>query len=489
MLNYIHKASNKGSVMDHSKFKFNRVFSMPMYKNMKIKLGEMSFSKDFISDTRGDLYPVRKKSADCAERIEHGKYILEGGEVSRMICRHFPFASYEVTFSGECGEAGFLFDLCGIAVASVTVCGGDILYSCGETKAKYAIPSALVQSENTLIISCRPGAFDIYLKINKKPEFVQTIHEDAFKVSNMRSVFSDSYTFLKVSGNVTVLSAVSYIDNGISIADIRPIKYENGDVICERGRICFTASVRLQEGAFCGIFSWLCGTAEFELTGAVFYDCGDGVWHNYLAPVIIYNRDKKNWTVWVSSFEHKHILACGIFDGDPRFGINVIDVHLMEEAKNDSDISEFLGFRGDEDPDLYYDADTGRWLLAICRLDPATRSYVYVFFESYEPTRNFKYIGRGHDGAETGGSFVKINGELCFVCGNDFNKTSEYRIYRNGGVELAEFNYPDGGFRGWGSVFPVSAGSRVRYYWLTFDRHNGSRYNWSYGNLYCFEMI
>jgi hypothetical protein len=31
-------------------------------------------------------------------------------------------------------------------------------------------------------------------------------------------------------------------------------------------------------------------------------------------------------------------------------------------------------------------------------------------------------------------------------------------------------------------------GSRIRRFWLTFDRHNGSDYEWSYGNLYCFEL-
>ena len=51
----------------------------------------------------------------------------------------------------------------------------------------------------------------------------------------------------------------------------------------------------------------------------------------------------------------------------------------------------------------------------------------------------------------------------------------------------AKFNFPDGGFRGWGTVIPVKQGTRTRYYWLTFDRHRGSDYNWSYGNLYCFE--
>lgn len=51
----------------------------------------------------------------------------------------------------------------------------------------------------------------------------------------------------------------------------------------------------------------------------------------------------------------------------------------------------------------------------------------------------------------------------------------------------AKFDFDDGGFRGWGTIIPVELGSRKRYFWLTFDRHKGSNYNWSYGNIYCFE--
>ena len=60
--------------------------------------------------------------------------------------------------------------------------------------------------------------------------------------------------------------------------------------------------------------------------------------------------------------------------------------------------------------------------------------------------------------------------------------------YLRRGIDLAlSCDYDDGGFRGWGTVIPVKQGTRTRYYWLTFDRHKGSDYNWSYGNLYCFE--
>ena len=73
------------------------------------------------------------------------------------------------------------------------------------------------------------------------------------------------------------------------------------------------------------------------------------------------------------------------------------------------------------------------------------------------------------------------------MCGNNFNARSEYRIYSKDGMREAKFRYPDGGFRGWVCVIPVTLGDRKRYFWLTFDRHNGSSYNWSYGNFYCFE--
>jgi len=104
-----------------------------------------------------------------------------------------------------------------------------------------------------------------------------------------------------------------------------------------------------------------------------------------------------------------------------------------------------------------------------------------------KPFEGYTCIGMGHPGEETGGSFVKIDGELHFVCGNSFSMVSDYRIYRADGMHNAHFDFPDGGFRGWGTVIPVRQGSCIRYYWLTFDRHNGSDYNWSYGNFYCFE--
>ncbi len=465
---------------------FKRKFSVSMYKNLKIKLGEMTFSKDFVSDTRGDLYPVMQKSDDCVESIENNLYTIRKGTVKRLFCQFFPFATYEVTGNFSEGEVGFCFKLANTE-ARITVIDNKLTYTC-ETRCEEVGLPGFVKAECTLIVSCRPGAFDVYLKNNGKPEYLCTFYDGAFQDSNQYSLFSNGYVFLLASRNVIVREVLSYIDNGVSIADIRPIKYENGEVLQEQGNIYFTASVRMQEGTFQGVFSWVPGTAEFRMTGALCYDCGDGKWRGYVAPVILYHRDKKQWYVWVSSFEHEHILAHAAFEGDPRFGVNVVDVEIMRKASDTSDISAFAGFKGDEDPDFFYDKENDRWIMAICRLNPKTKQYVYVFFESKYPFEGYTYIGQGYDGAETGGSFVKIDGELFFVCGNDFKATSEYRIYSKHGMQKAKFNYPDGGFRGWGTVIPIKKGSRTRYFWLTFDRHNGSKYNWSYGNIYCFEL-
>ena len=253
---------------------WKRKFSTSTYKNFKIKLGEMSFLKDFTTTTRGDLYPIIKKSEDASESIESNSYSVKKGFVKRLFCQLFPFATYEATFLSD-GEVGFCFAL-GDTPASITVYNGSLNYSFGNRKDSVKTPLPIA-NERTLIVSCRPGAFDVYLKRCGKAEYFHTFYEEAFKTSNDYSVFSDSYVYLSASEGACVKEVLSYIDSGVSIADVRPIKYENGEVLNESGRIYFSASVRMQESSFQGIFSWIPGTAELAMTGAVFYDIGDGV--------------------------------------------------------------------------------------------------------------------------------------------------------------------------------------------------------------------
>lgn len=470
--------------MDLCSTEFKRKCSTSLYKNLKLSLAEMAFFKDFVNDTRGDLYPVLQKEETCLEKVQHNLYTIEMGGIKRLFCQFFPYATYEITAKIQNGEAGFCFCLPDTE-ARVIMTNTQLIYVCGAEKAAVKLPD-YVREEATLIVSCRPGAFDVFFKTNEKAEFFHTFRETQFDNSNDQKVFQSSIVALW-GKNCMIKEVRSYIDSGISLADMRSIRYENGDVMIEQGKIYLTASIRMQAEMFQGIFSWTPGTAEFALTGALFYDSGDGKWCGDVAASVLYHRAEKRWYLWVCSFAHDHILGHAVFDGDPRFGVNVVDLQLMERANAENSIEDFVGFTGDEDPDFFYDNKDQIWRMAICRVDPKTRLYRYVFFQSDKPFDGYQYVGCGKDGAETGGSFVKMNGELCFLCGNDYRAVSDYRIYKKEGMCRAKFNYPDGGFRGWGTLLPIKMGSRTRYFWLTFDRHNGSDYNWSYGNVYVFE--
>ncbi len=465
---------------------WHRLFSLSFYKNQKLPMGEMSFVKDFVTDTRGDLYPVITKSDDCVESIKENAYHISTGSVERLLGQYFPYASYEITYTTNHGRCGFVFHIPGAKVS--IVCSNDCLTFTEDNRTE-TLPLPATASERTLIVTCRKQFFDVYFVENGLARFFHTYAAESFTDSIRQSVFQRGHADIYAEGCVDITAASFYIDCGVGQADLRPVHYENGDILHENGKIYLTFSIRMQENGFQAIYSWVPGTTQLELVGAIFFDCGDGCWRNYLASSLLYDRNAKIWYVWVSAFENQVRLACGRSIGDPRFGINVMDVTVMEPAGPEDTYESFKGYKGDEDPDFYYNEDEKLWYMAVCRLDPETRKYRYAFFTSENPLSGYQYIGAALPGSETGGSFVTIDGERCFVCGNDFDKRANYRIYNKSGMEDAVFDYDDGGFRGWGSVIPVQMGSRTRYFWITFDRHKGSDYNWSYGNIYCFEGI
>ena len=471
---------------------FKRKFSFSAYKNHKILMSEMTFTKDFVTDKRGDLYPILYKSDDCQESVVYNRYHLHGGSIKRWTAQFFPYSTYEMTAHTPNGKSGFCFSIPNGQTEILT--DGQKLYINTASKSisacdEISVPD-WVNDTWTMLISCRPGAFDIFFKRNEQPIFFHSFLTEIFDNSSHQDVFMNGAVAVSAEGTAVLYAVSSYVDCGGSQADMRAIRYENGQVMLEQGKIYLTMSIRIQEKYFQAIFSWVPGTAQLEMTGALFFDSGDGNWCGDISSSILYHRQWRKWLLWVVSFNHDHVLGHASFEGDPRFGVNVIDIELMEQAPAGTPITTFTGILHDEDPDFFYDEAQDKWFMAICRLDPSIDNrYRYIFFESSSPFEGYKYIGQSLEGTETGGSFVKIKGEQLFVCGNDFALTSNYRIYSKDGMENAKFDLPDGGFRGWGTLIPVPQGSRIRYYWITFDRHNHSDYKWSYGNLYCFEAI
>ena len=326
--------------MKFSDMTFKRRFSLTLYKNRRLKLGEMSFLKDFVNDRRGDLYPVLLTQGDYQETVSGGRYAFvartEGARVTRLLGGHFPYATYEAVVEELEGQCGFTFmspdSSCEILFA---VRAGRVVCAMGACQ----IDSGISFDRGTrLIVTSRRECFDIYIDTGSYPAYAGTFHAPGFENMAHYDVFTQTTAALTVCGGAVVRSVQFYMDCGVSQADMRPIRYENGEIMVENGKIYLTMSVRMQEGCYQGVFSWTPGTCELELTGTLFYDAGDGVWGNEVAASILYHRAQKQWYVWVCAFSHDHVLGHGVASGDVRFGVNVLDITLIEKmTEQDAD--------------------------------------------------------------------------------------------------------------------------------------------------------
>lgn len=469
---------------------FYRRFALALDRNsLKLPLGRMDLQKGFVSETRGDPYPLLSKGEGTEEAIKDGKYKVSG-EASRLLGGHFPYASYEIGFEKLAGAAGIGIETASGAASFLLTNDALVMRDGGkETRLPLGVP---FEAHDALVLTFRGAKCDIYRKRNGYFTYLATFESEALKDILSEDVWSRAHASLTIKGEAIVEKAEFYLEAGIAVADIRVMKYESGEPVTENGRIFFTVSLRLQEGCRQGVLSWLPGTADWRLEGALFYDAGDGLTCGDVAASATFDRRTGEWIVWMCSFSHDHVLARTKTREDIRFGLHILDVECLEKLPEGASDETFGGKTGDEDPDLIWNEKENCWYFAICRLteDEKGRGYRYFFYKSDDPMQKFTYLYHMPTGEDTGGSFVPTRDGLYFCCGSSFDRRADYRLYRLPEMESYEnlqFDYDDGGFRGWGTLVPVGEGKRARWYHLTFDRARASDYNWSYGNLYCFE--
>ena len=482
--------------MNFSDMTFKRQFSLNFRKNLKVAMSKMTFTSSFTDTVRGDLYPIIEKQGNVAENICSSVYSVNSndGYIQRLMSSFFPFATYKMDINHMVGYAGFVFRY-GSSKVEVLLESGEwesyISFTQGGETQRFALNFELPK-KISLIVTSRKGTFDLYVGYGGSIDYVGSAVAPDFADSNLEAFYKNTKVDIKLAGSVSISGAESYVDCGIGQADVRPFRYENGDIFMESGKVFIAFSVRAECGGYQGVLSWVPGTAEFEMTGAVFFAIGNGRIYNDVASAFVYDRNDKIWRVWQRSGAGGHVLAYSEFKADVRYGVNIVDVKplpLMTAENLDDHV--LLGKKGDEDPDFMYDEKRKKWLFALCRIIEETKKYQYCFFESDRPDGGYEFIGQGPAGEETGGSIVKLDGKIYFVCGNDFKATSSYRVYEWGKFDSFKplvSDYPDGGFRGWGTVMPIDMGTRRRFFWLTFDRKlMNPNHNWSYGNLYLFE--
>ena len=342
---------------------FHRLFSINPYRSLRMKLCEMSFCKDWPHTDRGEPYPiVREVGAALGEKVEDGRIAFsadEPGERARLIGRFFPYASSEVcvdALDGEGARVGLEFavrsgrgspytaaDAPGLCVfveragAEVCVCHEEFVG--GRSLGVVRHGTRAFTPGGLLFVSAHGAFFDVSLG----REFVCTIQAEGFSDICRRSAFMNAgvslYVALPAGGRAAVSRAESFLDGGLSHADMKPVRYEDGTPILENGRLFLTLSSRLQAGAYQYVVSWNPSTCELRPEGAIFFDYGDGRWCADVAISLIYHRERREWLFWATAFSHGHILCHGTSAGDPRFGITVLDATLMEAQKPGSDVS------------------------------------------------------------------------------------------------------------------------------------------------------
>ncbi len=526
---------------------FRRKFSVNPYKTLRMKLGEMSFWKDWLNTDRGDPYPVIGHACEGSlnEITGDGRLTVRNPSESsaglaRLLGQHFPYASYElVIHTIEDADAGFLIRANPgtrssyteedapelrvsllhngegnyVRIAYERIIGG---ISLGEIVDETEYPYT---SGMSLILTCRGKFFDIYLRNDKRPYPRLTLDLPEFAEITKHGTFVNAVAALwyrvAPNGCFTADAVEFYLDAGVSHADMKTVRYEDGTPMMSEGKLFVTLSSRLEAGGFQSVISWNPSTAEFKMEGAIFFDCGDDRWCADVASSILYNRNTGEWYIWACAFSHGHILCHGTSIADLRYGINVIDaermpVETLETSDKTadalaaqagaavsttatlSDDTLWLAKSGDEDPDFVYDRETGKWYMTICRgvSENGGTHYRYFLFESDQPFSGYTFVDKTLTGSNTGGSIVRVGGKLHFVCGSNFDKRACYHVYDLDDLAKVEYircDYDDGGFRGWGTIIPVPCGRRTKYLWMTFDRHGGSSYNWSYGNIYVYE--
>ncbi len=288
--------------MDLNNVTFKRRFSINFYRNLSIPISEMSFHKDWINANSGDPYPVLQLDGKVSELVQNGEYSVtsqSGGEICRLLGNFFPYATYDLEVKDfKNSSYGFhFFNEDGFSL--------KILANKDNVNIKYKDKDlTFVPLDNgALSVTFRSGGVSIYSKNDSSDNLIADVSIEELKDLTTSTSFRNTrvgiIALLCENGSVKIKSVSSRITAGISQADIKPIKYENGEVMLDNGTVYLTVSARQQVGCYQVILSWCPTTSDFRMESAIFYDCGDGKWSNDVALSLIFDRNTKKWIYWM----------------------------------------------------------------------------------------------------------------------------------------------------------------------------------------------
>jgi hypothetical protein len=267
-----------------------------------------------------------------------------------------------------------------------------------------------------------------------------------------------------------------YLSSGTGQADPKVLHYEDGAPIIVNHKIWLAMTTRGYDpipSSHQGIYCYDLATKEWQLTGDMSFDNGDGLKRPWHATDVFFDRNDCKWKFLTVSHGDDHKLYFGICNKDPRFGITENTAHVLN-----------CGINQGEDPSIIYDDNAKKWRLAMCR--SVSGGFNTVLLESAEWNGAYTQIAVNEATSSTGILLQKVGGEYAVFQGRgnanyeilsypDLIKRDVLRVY----PLLTDRNI-------WPVIIPVTNETGTVYYLLTFDRQPVTG-TYSYGNLHWYR--
>ncbi len=267
-----------------------------------------------------------------------------------------------------------------------------------------------------------------------------------------------------------------YLSSGTGQADPRVLHYEDGAPIIVDNKIWLAMTTRGYDAipaSHQGIYSYDLTTHEWQLTGDMSFDNGDGLKRPWHATDIFFDRRVHKWKFFTTSHGDDHKIYYGICNNDPRFGISEVTATVLNN-----------GIGQGEDPSVIYDATSGKWRLAMCQ--SVAGGFNTVLLESENWNGPYTQIALNSEISSTGILIQKVGGNYYVFQGRG---NGNYEILSYPGLAkldvvkasplLTDRNI-------WPVIIPITGAAGTTYNFLTFDREQVTG-TYSYGNIHWYH--
>jgi hypothetical protein len=281
---------------------------------------------------------------------------------------------------------------------------------------------------------------------------------------------------LDPSESVHFSKLAQYLSSGTGQADPKVLHYEDGATIIVDNKIWLAMTTRGYDpipSSHQGIYCYDLASKEWQLTGDMSFDNGDGLKRPYHATDVFFDRKDRQWKFLTVSHGDDHKIYYGVCDQDPRFGITENTARLLNYGTSQA-----------EDPSIIYDDNAKKWRLALCR--DVGGGFNTILLESTEWNDAYTQIAENSATSSTGILLQKVGGAY-------------YVFQGRGNANYEILSYPDLTKFGtlnvsplltdrniWPVIIPVTSETGTVYHLLTFDREQVTG-TYSYGNLHWYR--